>query len=214
MWQDLDRAVDDAADTGRALSIARFSFEGVTDGRSLLDAARCSVGWCAISISRVGTRTALSLQPSPKPIPKRPCRGPPDCERSFARPSFRPVDRRSIRPTISARHVQAHGQREHAGRARRRLSPSSAGPFHGASRVKVGAACGAAAGITATQIGSSRFQQEWPPMTLPIDMISNILCPVVLHRQAPCKGTRVRPNIPVKVPLAVNSSIRGCLAKA
>jgi hypothetical protein len=39
-WQDLDRAVDEAADAGRALSIARFSFEGVTDGRSHLDAAR------------------------------------------------------------------------------------------------------------------------------------------------------------------------------
>ncbi len=39
-WQDLDRAVEEAADAGRALSVARFSFEGVTDGRSHLDAAR------------------------------------------------------------------------------------------------------------------------------------------------------------------------------
>ncbi|HEY7247888.1 MAG TPA: GGDEF domain-containing protein [Xanthobacteraceae bacterium] len=39
-WQDLDRAVEEAADAGRALSVARFSFEGLSDGRSYLDAAR------------------------------------------------------------------------------------------------------------------------------------------------------------------------------
>jgi GGDEF domain-containing protein len=39
-WQDLDRALEEAAEAGRALSLARFSFEGVTDGRSHLDAAR------------------------------------------------------------------------------------------------------------------------------------------------------------------------------
>jgi GGDEF domain-containing protein len=39
-WRDLDRAVHEAEDRGGALSIARFSFEGVTDRRAHIDAAR------------------------------------------------------------------------------------------------------------------------------------------------------------------------------
>jgi hypothetical protein len=39
-WRDLDRAVQDAESGGSALSIARFSFEGVTDRRANIDAAR------------------------------------------------------------------------------------------------------------------------------------------------------------------------------
>src|SRR5712692_1150546 len=39
-WRDLDRAVQEAEDRGGALSIARFSFEGVTDRRAYIDAAR------------------------------------------------------------------------------------------------------------------------------------------------------------------------------
>jgi GGDEF domain-containing protein len=39
-WRDLDRAVQEAEAGGSALSVARFSFEGVTDRRSLTDAAR------------------------------------------------------------------------------------------------------------------------------------------------------------------------------
>jgi GGDEF domain-containing protein len=39
-WLDLDRTVEEAAAAGRALSIARFSFEGVTDRRAYVDAAR------------------------------------------------------------------------------------------------------------------------------------------------------------------------------
>jgi GGDEF domain-containing protein len=39
-WRDLDRAVEEAAEAGRALSIARFAFEGVTDRRANVDAAR------------------------------------------------------------------------------------------------------------------------------------------------------------------------------
>ncbi len=39
-WRDLDRAVEEAGEAGGALSIARFSFEGVTDRRAYIDAAR------------------------------------------------------------------------------------------------------------------------------------------------------------------------------
>jgi GGDEF domain-containing protein len=39
-WRDLDRAVSEAEDAGTALSIARFSFEGVNDRRIMTDAAR------------------------------------------------------------------------------------------------------------------------------------------------------------------------------
>jgi hypothetical protein len=39
-WRDLDRAVQEAEEAGSALSVARFSFEGVTDRRSYVDAAR------------------------------------------------------------------------------------------------------------------------------------------------------------------------------
>jgi hypothetical protein len=39
-WRDLDRAVREAEEAGGALSIARFSFEGVGDRRVHLDAAR------------------------------------------------------------------------------------------------------------------------------------------------------------------------------
>ena len=39
-WRDLERAVQEAEDRGGALSIARFSFEGVTERRAHIDAAR------------------------------------------------------------------------------------------------------------------------------------------------------------------------------
>jgi GGDEF domain-containing protein len=39
-WQDLERVVEEAGREGGALSIARFSFEGVTDRRAYVDAAR------------------------------------------------------------------------------------------------------------------------------------------------------------------------------
>jgi len=39
-WRDLERAVAEAGEAGRALSIARFAFEGLTDRRSYTDAAR------------------------------------------------------------------------------------------------------------------------------------------------------------------------------
>jgi PleD family two-component response regulator len=39
-WRDLDRAVQEAEEAGSALSVARFAFEGVTDRRSYVDAAR------------------------------------------------------------------------------------------------------------------------------------------------------------------------------
>jgi GGDEF domain-containing protein len=39
-WRDLDRAVQEAEQAGSALSIARFSFEGVNDRRADIDAAR------------------------------------------------------------------------------------------------------------------------------------------------------------------------------
>jgi hypothetical protein len=39
-WRDLDRAVQTSEETGGALSIARFTFAGVTDRRAYLDAAR------------------------------------------------------------------------------------------------------------------------------------------------------------------------------
>jgi hypothetical protein len=39
-WQDLDRSVEEAGKSGAALSIARFSFEGVADRRAFTDAAR------------------------------------------------------------------------------------------------------------------------------------------------------------------------------
>jgi GGDEF domain-containing protein len=39
-WRDLERAVAEAEDGGRALSVARFSFEDMTDRRAHLDAAR------------------------------------------------------------------------------------------------------------------------------------------------------------------------------
>lgn len=39
-WRDLDRAVEEAGEAGRALSIARFAFEGETDRRAYIDAAR------------------------------------------------------------------------------------------------------------------------------------------------------------------------------
>jgi GGDEF domain-containing protein len=39
-WRDLDRAVEEAGAGRGALSIARFSFEGVTDRRAYVDAAR------------------------------------------------------------------------------------------------------------------------------------------------------------------------------
>jgi hypothetical protein len=39
-WRDLDRVVDELGQAGGALSIARFAFEGVTDRRAYVDAAR------------------------------------------------------------------------------------------------------------------------------------------------------------------------------
>jgi hypothetical protein len=39
-WSDLDRAVKDAESSGSCLSVARFSFEDISDGRAHLDAAR------------------------------------------------------------------------------------------------------------------------------------------------------------------------------
>jgi hypothetical protein len=39
-WCDLDRAVKDAESSGSCLSVARFSFEDISDGRAHLDAAR------------------------------------------------------------------------------------------------------------------------------------------------------------------------------
>jgi hypothetical protein len=39
-WRDLDRAVQATEHTGKALSVARFTFEGVSDHRAQLDAAR------------------------------------------------------------------------------------------------------------------------------------------------------------------------------
>ncbi len=39
-WRDLDRAVQEAEDGGRALSVARFSFEDLSDRRANIDAAR------------------------------------------------------------------------------------------------------------------------------------------------------------------------------
>ena len=39
-WRDLERAVAEAEDGGRALSVARFSFDDMTDRRAHLDAAR------------------------------------------------------------------------------------------------------------------------------------------------------------------------------
>jgi len=39
-WRDLDRAVQETEQAGGALSVARFAFEGVTDRRSYVDAAR------------------------------------------------------------------------------------------------------------------------------------------------------------------------------
>ena len=39
-WRDLDRAVEEAGEAGRALSLARFAFEGVTERRAHIDAAR------------------------------------------------------------------------------------------------------------------------------------------------------------------------------
>lgn len=39
-WRDLDRAVQATEHTGKALSVARFTFEGVSDHRVQLDAAR------------------------------------------------------------------------------------------------------------------------------------------------------------------------------
>lgn len=39
-WRDLERAVDDAENGGRALTVARFSFEEMTDQRAYMDAAR------------------------------------------------------------------------------------------------------------------------------------------------------------------------------
>jgi hypothetical protein len=39
-WRDLDRAVQDSENSGSALSVARFSFEGLSDRRAYIDAAR------------------------------------------------------------------------------------------------------------------------------------------------------------------------------
>jgi len=39
-WRDLDRAVQEAEQAGSALSVARFSFEGMSDRRADIDAAR------------------------------------------------------------------------------------------------------------------------------------------------------------------------------
>jgi GGDEF domain-containing protein len=39
-WRDLERAIGDAEHEGRALTVARFSFEEMTDQRAHLDAAR------------------------------------------------------------------------------------------------------------------------------------------------------------------------------
>ncbi|MFL6796851.1 MAG: GGDEF domain-containing protein [Xanthobacteraceae bacterium] len=39
-WRDLERAVQETEKTGSALSVARFSFEGMSDRRSYIDAAR------------------------------------------------------------------------------------------------------------------------------------------------------------------------------
>jgi hypothetical protein len=39
-WRDLDRVVQETEETGGALTVARFSFEGVTERRAYVDAAR------------------------------------------------------------------------------------------------------------------------------------------------------------------------------
>ena len=39
-WRDLDRAVQETEQAGGALSVARFSFEGISERRAYVDAAR------------------------------------------------------------------------------------------------------------------------------------------------------------------------------
>jgi len=53
-WRKLERAVQESQETGVALSIARFTFEGIADGRAYVDAARL--------FTRLGRNTDLACQ--------------------------------------------------------------------------------------------------------------------------------------------------------
>jgi len=53
-WRKLERAIQESQETGVALSIARFTFEGVADGRAYVDAARL--------FTRLGRNTDLACQ--------------------------------------------------------------------------------------------------------------------------------------------------------
>jgi len=90
-WQDLDRAVDEAADAGRALSIARFSFEGVTDGRSHLDAARLFSRLVRNIDFACREQDGSILAAFTEPICEAPMSWPAGLRAFFARPWFRPV---------------------------------------------------------------------------------------------------------------------------
>src|SRR5207247_6369879 len=53
-WRKRERAIQESQETGVALSIARFTFEGVADGSAYVDAARL--------FTRLGRNTDLACQ--------------------------------------------------------------------------------------------------------------------------------------------------------
>ena len=68
-WRDLGRAVEEAGEAGSALSVARFSLEGVgAKSAPISMLLACSAGWCATLILPAGSKTAPFSPPSPGPI--------------------------------------------------------------------------------------------------------------------------------------------------
>ena len=114
-WRDLDRAVQEAEDGGSALSVARFSFEDVTDRRAHVDAARLfsrlvrNIDFACRERGRLDPRRLHRDRSA-----QRPCGGAPHRQRAAADHARRPTataapssrrsrSPRSSRPTISAR---------------------------------------------------------------------------------------------------------------
>jgi len=67
-WRNLERAVRESEKTGSALSVARFTFEGLADRRAYVDAARLFSRLVRNTDFVCRSRMARSWQPSPRPI--------------------------------------------------------------------------------------------------------------------------------------------------
>ena len=122
-WRDLERAVQEAEDRGGALSVARFSFEGVTDRRAHIDAARLfsrlvrnidfacreQDGSILAAFTETDLRSAHVVARRIASVLGRPC----------CRPTATAA---RIKPTITLATLKADRQSRHPGGAGRSLS--------------------------------------------------------------------------------------------